>query len=308
MKLSIALATFNGERFIREQLDSIIGQTYSDYELIICDDCSSDSTWKILEDYSQMDTRIIVFKNECTLGFKKNFEKAISLCTGDYIALCDQDDIWCNNHLEVLLNNLNGGTASFGNAAIMDDNELKSGELLSDRDRYFVDGQNEDKLTRILFYGNPFQGTSSLYTKDIFKYALPIPEGVEYHDAWFASVACCLNGLNYSYDVVTNYRLYGNNTSGSHSWNLWKQIIDSFKRTGWKTDRIVFSEELLKRIPSISDSMRKIILDAKSFHTNRVGGKRIQTILTTIKNYKKIYSTHTYRHIVSRCINILING
>ena len=306
--ISIALASFNGSKFIGKQIDSILSQTYQDFELVICDDCSTDNTWKILEEYAQKDSRVRIFKNETNLGFKKNFEKAISLCSGDYIALCDQDDMWLDNHLDVLLTNLNDSTASVGNAAIMDGNDNKIDEVLSDRDRYFVDGSKEDKLIRILFYGNPFQGTSSLYKRSIFDYAIPIPDGVDYHDAWFASVACCLNGLNYTYDVITYYRIYGNNTSGSHIWNYWGQIFASFKRTGWKTDRIIFCDELQKRIQEMSNNISKIVNDAKSFHINRLNGKRIKTIITIIKNYKKIYATNSYEHILSRCINILING
>ena len=100
--ISIALASYNGSKYIREQLDSILEQTYQDFELIICDDCSTDNTWQILQEYAQKDSRIKVFENERNLGFKKNFEKAISLCNGKYIALSDQDDIWIDNHLEVL--------------------------------------------------------------------------------------------------------------------------------------------------------------------------------------------------------------
>ena len=101
--ISIALTTYNGEKFLKEQLDSILNQTYSDYELVVCDDCSTDSTRQILKEYEKKDKRINVFLNNNNLGFKNNFEKAISLCTGEYIALSDQDDIWDEKKLEILL-------------------------------------------------------------------------------------------------------------------------------------------------------------------------------------------------------------
>ena len=106
MKVSIALATYNGEKYLREQLDSILSQSIQDFELVACDDCSTDSTLKILNEYAEKDFRVKVFTNEKNLGFKKNFEKAIFLCSGDYIALSDQDDIWTENHLQVLLENI----------------------------------------------------------------------------------------------------------------------------------------------------------------------------------------------------------
>ena len=98
--ISVAMATYNGEKFIREQLDSILAQTITDWELIVCDDVSTDSTIAILEEYANKDGRIQIHKNKVNLGFKRNFEKAISLCSGDYIALCDQDDIWKHDKVE----------------------------------------------------------------------------------------------------------------------------------------------------------------------------------------------------------------
>lgn len=308
MKVSVAMATYNGGRFLRKQLDSILIQTYKEFELIICDDCSTDNTWQILEEYSQKDSRVKIFGNERNLGFKKNFERAVALCSGEYIALCDQDDIWADSHLEILLNNLDGATASVGNAAIMDADDNLGGDLLSGRDRYFVDGNNDDKLTRILYYGNPFQGTSSLYDKQLFEYALPIPEGVEYHDAWFAAVACCLNGLNFTYDVVTNYRIYGSNASGSHKWSLFEQIISSLKRTGWKTDRLFFCEELQNRIPNMLKNRMSIVQNANQFQKERIEGKKVKTIFRTIANYKRIYATDSYKHLFPRCLGILLKG
>lgn len=104
--ISIAMATYNGEKYLREQLDSILAQTVQDFELVVCDDCSTDSTVRILEEYVEKDARIKIFCNEQNLGFVKNFEKAISLCQGECIALSDQDDVWLPEHLQVLLENI----------------------------------------------------------------------------------------------------------------------------------------------------------------------------------------------------------
>src|ERR1700744_3577317 len=92
--ISVALCTYNGEKYIKEQLDSIINQTYTCIEVIIVDDGSTDSTYDIISDYALRDNRIKCFKNETNLGFNKNFEKAVSLTSGEYIAISDQDDIW----------------------------------------------------------------------------------------------------------------------------------------------------------------------------------------------------------------------
>ena len=104
--ISIAMATYNGEKFIEEQLDSILAQTIKDFEIVICDDCSNDRTFFILEQYAKKYPLIKLHKNTKNLGFRENFLQAINLCTGDFIALCDQDDIWNEKHLEILLNNI----------------------------------------------------------------------------------------------------------------------------------------------------------------------------------------------------------
>ena len=305
---SIAMNTYNGEKFLREQLDSILAQSVSDFELVVCDDCSSDSTWTILQEYQKKDARIKVVHNEHNLGFVKNFEKAVSLCKGDYIALSDQDDIWKSNHLEILLHNMGTASASVGNALIMDATGGISSELLSDRDRYFVDGNNADRLFRILFYGNPFQGTSGLYRRELFSYVFPIPENIDYHDAWFAAFACCLGGLNYTFDVVTNYRLHGQNASGSHSLHFFAQAVGACMRKGWKTDRVIFCDELLKRIPDMHNEIKDIVLSAKIFHENRMKGRRFSTIVSILKNYKRMYAVSDYKLALSRCLGVLLKG
>jgi glycosyltransferase involved in cell wall biosynthesis len=98
VNISVAICTYNGEKFLKQQLDSILLQTVCVNEIIICDDISTDSTIEILEAYQNKYPSLIkIFRNEKTLMTVKNFEKAITLTTGDIIFLADQDDIWCLN-------------------------------------------------------------------------------------------------------------------------------------------------------------------------------------------------------------------
>ncbi len=103
MILSVALCTFNGELFLKEQLDSIINQNLKVDEIIICDDVSNDTTSIILEEYQFKYPELIkVYFNEKSLGTIKNFEKAISLSMGDLIFLSDQDDVWTVNKTKLM--------------------------------------------------------------------------------------------------------------------------------------------------------------------------------------------------------------
>ena len=106
MKISVAMASYNGEQYIRKQIESIIHQTMPVDEIIITDDCSTDHTYDILLDIQAkaQDISLNIIRNKENLGYKDNFKKAISLCTGDYIFLCDQDDYWNNNKVETLIN------------------------------------------------------------------------------------------------------------------------------------------------------------------------------------------------------------
>lgn len=95
MKISVAMATYNGEHFIREQLDSLAKQTRLPDELVVTDDGSSDSTVEILEEFALVAPfPVRVHRNKNNLGYPNNFLKAASLCRGDWVAFCDQDDIW----------------------------------------------------------------------------------------------------------------------------------------------------------------------------------------------------------------------
>ena len=103
MKVSIALCTYNGERYLSDLLQSLARQNYRPYELVVCDDGSQDSTVSILNEFERTAPfKVRIFSNTGNLGVIKNFEQALSLCNGDYIALCDQDDVWQPEKLALL--------------------------------------------------------------------------------------------------------------------------------------------------------------------------------------------------------------
>ena len=311
MTLSIALTTYNGECFLREQLDSIVAQTITDWELIVCDDCSSDSTWRILEDYYQKDKRIRIFRNDENLGYVKNFEKAISLCSAEYIALSDQDDIWYENHLEKLLNTIKENSAAVGNATIIDEKGNQKEYILSEGDGYYYKGDNIDNLYTILCYRNPFFGSISMYKSNVLKtVAIPIPDCVSCHDVWFSAVACCINGLNYDFEPLSKHRIHGNNESGTHHISLWGQVLSTINnnRKEFSISRMKICDELLYRIPDMQEDIKNVIKRIREYHENRLEGHRLKTISFMRKHYKQIFSTHSYKQFLLRCISVLITG
>ena len=258
--ISIAMATYNGECYVREQLDSILVQTIGDWELIVCDDGSTDNTLSILRAYAKNDSRIKIYQNERNLGFKRNFEKAIDLCQGDYIALCDQDDIWYPNHLEVLYNQIGNHSLSIGNSDIVNINNTYLNKRMSDTDGiHFIPEDTKLLLYREFFYANPFQGASMLLKKDFALRCIPIPNEVHYHDTWISICACFEDGLIYTYTPITRYRQHGRNvTINNHREHglttieicldyVKKGINTIFNKHHSSTDRFAMDKCLLER-------------------------------------------------------------
>src|SRR5487761_1087652 len=134
LKISVAMCTYNGSRFLPEQLASIAKQTRLPDEMVICDDGSTDSTPEIVEDFARsVPFPVRFFRNPQNLGSTKNFEQAIGLCTGDLIALSDQDDIWLPEKLahqaEMLERDPNLGGV-FTDGILVDDNSKPIGKQL----------------------------------------------------------------------------------------------------------------------------------------------------------------------------------
>jgi len=292
--ISISLAAYNGEKYIREQIDSILAQTYQDFELIVCDDCSTDSTWGIIQEYEQQDGRIHGYRNDENIGFKKNFEKAIGLCRGEYVALSDQDDVWTRDHLEVLLDNIGDKMLCCGDAELIDEAGRSMSCTLSEIEGdYSLLDTAAKKLIRILYAKNHYQGASMLLRRKALQTMLPIPEGVFYHDAWFAACASAFDSLLYVDRVITRYRQHGHNASGPKKIPLWRRVKGVFTKHAWKTDRLCYCDALLTRYgPNLNDEIRALIAACKEFHENRNRFLyRLKAAPFRIRNYRYMYLT-----------------
>jgi len=202
--VSIAMCTYNGERFIQEQIDSILEQSHSNFELIITDDCSSDKTIEIIKNYQENDMRIKLYQNEVNLGFVKNFEKAISLCTGEYIALADQDDIWKKDKLEIFIENIGENVLIYSDALLIDEHSKSLGESLIRPAKELVSGSNN----RAFLLENCVSGNTLMFKKTLLAYILPIPEDVSFHDIWIAFVASTYGSIQFTDEAMTYYRRY----------------------------------------------------------------------------------------------------
>ena len=202
--ISIAMCTYNGERFIKEQLDSIINQTYKNIEIIITDDASTDKTINIIKTYQQKDHRIKLYQNKINLGFIKNFEKSISLTKGVYIALADQDDIWKKNKIELFLKEIGKNILIYSDALLIDDFSKSLGKQLIRPNSNLVKGNNNEAF--LLF--NCASGNTMMFKRELIPYILPIPKNISFHDIWIAFIASSIGTIHYTEEPMTYYRRY----------------------------------------------------------------------------------------------------
>lgn len=206
--VSVCLATFNGEKYIREQIDSILPQLSSEDELIISDDGSSDNTLAIIKTYN--DSRIVLFKNEGYHGYVGNFENALLHSRGDYIFLCDQDDIWKSNKVRIVMKYLKKYDLVIHNAEIINEVGMPVG-------RNYYDCMHN----RTGFFANlvstRYLGCCMAFSKDVLKTSLPFVSLKRGHDYWIGCIAALKYKIVFIDDILISYRRHGNNASSSSS-------------------------------------------------------------------------------------------
>ena len=206
--VSIAMTTYNGAKYLCPQLDSILNQTYTNLEIVICDDCSTDDTKQILTKYSTQDSRIKLFFNEKNLGYSKNFQKAISLCTGDYISLSDQDDIWIPEKISLCVNNIQDYDLICSNSLFIDENNISMNKTMKDSVGYKYIPKNQFKIFKFLCHKNFVQGSTILAKSDFLK-SINIPDNF-FHDYCFAFNAATKHGIKYINKCLIRYRQHKN--------------------------------------------------------------------------------------------------
>lgn len=206
-KVSVAMTTYNGEVFLKKQLDSILSQSVKVNEIIICDDRSSDGTISILEEYSKL-TNLKYYVNTETLGFVKNFEKALNLCINEYIVLADQDDIWYPQKIEVLLNSIGDNLLIHSDCDLI--NEKDEVILKNFKGKINTHHQVDDFL-----FNNVVTGCTTMIHRELLKNRIPFPEGIAYHD-WYLAIHAAYQGkIAYNSQSLTGYRQHTNQDTGT---------------------------------------------------------------------------------------------
>lgn len=218
--ISIALCTYNGEAYLARQLESLFGQTFTDFELVAVDDGSSDNTVAILNDYASHDARLRVFANASNVGFRRNFEIAMRRCRGAFIAPCDQDDIWLPTKLAVLLDCISDHALAYCDSELVDDKGASLGVRISSKANML---SGDDPVPFI--FANCVSGHALLVRRSVVERALPIPPEF-FHDQWLAAVAATNGGIVFCNRVLVHYRQHGANVTDIMGGRGRKQVND----------------------------------------------------------------------------------
>lgn len=222
MKVSVCMTTYNGDKYITKQIDSILLQLNNDDELIICDDCSTDLTISIVDSYA--DKRINLIENPIRLGVVANYNKCIFLAKNEIIFLADQDDIWMPDKVEKILKKFYKYpkiTLVLSNAQVIDETDRVVKE-------YFLNFHSSIDISifRALknIIKNKYLGCAIAFRRKMTKYVLPIPSDVPMHDMWIGIINDIFGKTCYLNKSLIGYRRHSQNITSSKHASLQQMI------------------------------------------------------------------------------------
>lgn len=214
VKISVAMAVYNGEKYLSKQLDSILSQIEPQDEVVISYDKSTDASWEILQNYATRFPQVKVIENK-TPGIAGNFDNAISSCKGDYIFICDQDDVWAENKRSCVVKSFQctGADMIIHNGVhINADGEVISAPFF---DMYRI---GDGKIKNIL---KPrYSGCCTAFTKNMAKKITPIPKDIDAYDHWIGTVGEFMGQIAYEKQVLLYHRLHDENVTPTSTRSL----------------------------------------------------------------------------------------
>lgn len=243
-KIQILMATYNGEKYIAEQIESIINQDYEDWELLVRDDCSTDNTPNIINEYlSNYPDKILLIKNNSVrLGASQNFMYLLSKSTSDYVMFCDQDDVWNKNKLSLFFNSMIVYEGKYNNnTPIIIHSDL---EIIDSQNKTIAKSFHElaktppEKFTTLnKLLVKCFPGCSTMINRSLINISLLHSlKDIESHDLWMFLIASIFGKVFYLEEKTMKYRLHSNNTiglgskRGGYEKNILKILINFNKK------------------------------------------------------------------------------
>lgn len=240
-KIQVLLATYNGEAFLAEQLDSLLAQEEADFTVLSRDDGSTDTTLAILQSYTRnFPGQITLSDKQGRLGATGSFDWLLSQSSAPYIAFCDQDDVWVPNKLHTLLDHMQALETSLGSKTpilIHSDLTVVNRSLQSIQPSFWsysgLDARRHG-LAQILI-SNTVTGCAMFANRALVERAMPISPEAVMHDHWFALVAAAFGHIAPVYEPLVKYRQHGRNVVGAQAYD-WKAIVKKLISGCGRTD------------------------------------------------------------------------
>jgi glycosyltransferase involved in cell wall biosynthesis len=226
MSVDILMSTYNGANYIHEQIDSILEQTYDDWNLIIRDDCSTDKTVQIIKDYSaKYPQKIRLIQGESVnIGIIQSFAKLLEYSSSPYIMFCDQDDVWLPEKILVTLDKMRQMEKSCSDSIpLLVHTDLKvidcHGKLIHESFRKYqnLNSPKSELLNRLLVQ-NVITGNSVMINQALARLAVPIPQEAIMHDWWMGLIAVAFGKVGYVNIPTILYRQHEKNKVGAKKW------------------------------------------------------------------------------------------
>jgi glycosyltransferase involved in cell wall biosynthesis len=299
LKISIAMCTYNGEKFIKEQLDSFLSQTRLPDELIICDDRSNDNTIQIINEFmKRAPFKVELQINEKQLGSTKNFEKAILLCHGDIIFLADQDDVWDKNKLYLMEKKFiedDKVAMVFTDAAMVNQDLQSLGNTLWESILFTPKAQKlfPDNAFHVFIRENVVTGATMAFRSRYNDLMMPFSENW-IHDAWMALILAASKDLKIEIidKPLIMYRQHSNNQLGAVKRNLKQKISDAKTKNNKKNSQFNDVEEfLIKSKVDVKDYVFDM-LKGKQQHINHRNNLPENFLKRALKVAKEAGSLH----------------
>ena len=301
--VDIILPTYNGEKFIKEQIESILNQSHKNIRLLISDDCSTDGTIEILKKYKEKDNRIELYVQTKNLGVVKNIEFLLQKVTSNYYMLSDQDDYWLPEKVEKSLEKLKQNNADivFGDLEVVDEKLKTIYPSFNDFMKLTRKIKNNQNSYKLNYLYNCITGCTILAKKQTIEKIIPIPTQSKYliHDHWIGIITSLNGKIAYMPEKYIKYRQHGNNQIGttkiSHKFTQIEEVRELFINV-----KLGVFETYVQNNERFPENLQKLNIQALEYFKKIKQKKKFNFRNWGI--FHKLYKTETFMYYMENFI------
>lgn len=303
-KINILMATYNGKKYLKQQIDSILNQTYTDFRLLIADDASTDSTLKILEEYEKKDKRIEIYSHAKNIGVVANFEFLLGKVRSEYFMFADQDDVWKKDKIEKSLKKLEetGCDLVFSDLEVVDE---KKNLIASSfwKQKGFYEKIKKYNSFDALYLNNYINGCTILCKSLWINKALPFPKKSKYviHDYWLALMVAQEGKITYIEEPTMMYRQHAKNQVGSKRKSDTLNSLDEIRNLFIQVKIEHFSVFIENEKKFKSEKIKKLNVQSLKYYEDLKEKKNFN-----FKNWRLFFELYKYENFKYKMLNFFI--